>query len=111
MRLKIHKAIGMFAGSLAMLAGSLPLDSVASVQSAATTEMGVNRQASVRAVSYGAPVYTAYARPAVNDASIRGASSVSVVPEVDRWTMLAAILGLIGMRLWRSGKKKLLVIK
>ena len=111
MRLKINKVIGMFAWSLAILAGSLPLDSVASVQSVATTDMGVNRQASVRAISYGAPVYSAYSRPAVNDASIAGASSVSVVPEVDRWTMLAAILGLIGMRLWRGGKKQLLVIK
>lgn len=111
MRLKIHKLIGMCAWSLAILAGSLPLDSVASVQGVATTEMGVNRQASVRAISYGAPAYSAYARPAVDDASIPGASNVSVVPEVDRWAMLAAVLGLIGMRLWRSGKKKLLVIK
>ena len=111
MRLKIHEVIGMFAWSLAILAGSLPLDSVASVLSVATTDMGVNRQVSVRATSYGAPAYSAYSRPAVNDASSPGASSVSVVPEVDRWTMLAAILGLVGMRLWRSGKKKLLVIK
>lgn len=111
MRFKTHNVIGMFTWSLAILAGSLPLDSVASVQSVATTDMGVNRQASVRAISYGAPVYSAYASPAVNDASTPGASSVSVVPEVDRWTMLAAILGLIGMRLWRSGKKKLLVIQ
>jgi hypothetical protein len=108
MRLKTHKLIGMFAWSLAILAASLPLDSVASVQRVATADMGVT---SVRAISYSAPVYSAYARPAVNDAPILGASSVSVVPEVDRWTMLAAILGLISMRLWRSGKKKLLVIK
>lgn len=108
MRLKTHKLIGMFAWSLAILAASLPLDSVASVQRVATTEMGVT---SVSAISYGAPVYSAYARPAVNDSSIPRATSVSVAPEVDRWTMLAAILGLISMRLWRSGKKKLLVIQ
>ena len=111
MRLKTHNVIGVFAWSLAILAGSLPLDSEASVQRVATTDMGVNRHASVRAISYGAPVYSAYSRPAVNDDSIPGASTVSVVPEVDRWTMLAAMLGLISMRLWRSGKKKLLVIQ
>jgi hypothetical protein len=111
MRLKTHNVIGMFAWSLAILAGSLPLDSVASVQRVATTDMGVNRHASVREITYGEPVYSAYARPAVNDAPILGASSVSVVPEVDRWTMLAAILGLVSMRLWRSGKKRLLVIQ
>lgn len=111
MRLKIHNAIGVFAWSLAILAGSLPVDSVASGQSVATADMGVNRQASVRAISYAAPVYSAYSRPVVNNASISDASSVSVVPEVDRWTMLATILGLIGMRLWRSEKRNLLVIQ
>lgn len=110
MRLKIRNAIGMFAWSLAILAGSLPVDSVASGQSVATTDMRVN-QPSVRAISSGAPVYSTYSRPAVNDASIPGASSVSVVPEVDRWTMFATILGLIGMRLWRSEKRNLLVIQ
>lgn len=108
MRLKIHNVIGMFAWSLAILAGSLPVDSVASDLRVATTDMGVNRQPAVRAISYSAPVYAAYSRPAVNDPDT---ASVSVVPEIDGWTMLAALLGLISMRLWRSGKKNLLVIK
>ncbi|HQT33827.1 MAG: hypothetical protein ACYC39_12485 [Thiobacillus sp.] len=111
MRLKTHKLVGLFAWSLAILAASLPVDSVASVQRVATAEMGVDRPPSVRTIAYGAPVYSAYSRPAVNDASSRGASRVSVAPEVDPWTMLVAILGLISMRLWRSGKKKLLVIQ
>lgn len=111
MRLKTHKLVGMFAWSLAILAASLPVDSVASVQRVATAEMGVNRPSSARTIAYGAPVYSAYPRPAVNDASSRGETRVSVAPEVDPWTMLAAILGLIGMRLWHSGKKKLLVIQ
>lgn len=111
MRLKTHKLVGMFAWSLAILAASLPVDSVASVQRVATAEIGVNGAPSVRTIAYGSPVYSAYARPAVNDSSIPRATSVSVAPEVDRWTMLAAILGLISMRLWRSGKKKLLVIQ
>jgi len=111
MRLKTHKLVGMSAWSLAILAASLPVDSVASVQRVATTEMGVNRPPSVRTIASGEPVYSTYPRPAVNETSIRGASSVSVAPEVDPWTMLAAILGLVSMRLWRSGKKKLLVIQ
>ena len=111
MRFKTHKLVGLFAWSLAILAVSLPVDSVASVQGVATAEMGVNRPLSVRTIAYGAPVYSAYPRPAVNDASSRGASRVSVTPEIDLWTMLAAILGLISMRLWRSGKKQLLVIQ
>jgi hypothetical protein len=108
MRLKLHNVIGMFAWSLAILAGSLPVHSVASDLRVTATDRGVNRQAAVRAISYSAPVYAAYARPVVNEPDTL---SVSVVPEVDRWTMLAAILGLISMRLWRSGKKNLLVIK
>jgi hypothetical protein len=111
MRLKTHKLVGLFAWSLAILAASLPVDSVASVQRVATAEMGVNRPPTVRAISYGAPVHSAYPKPAVNDVSIRSASRVSVAPEVDPWTMLVAILGLISMRLWRSGKKTLLVIQ
>lgn len=108
MRLKTHNVIGMLAWSLAVVAGSLPLDSGASELRVAATDRGVNRQLAVRAVSYSAPAYAAYARPALNEPDTL---SVSVVPEVDRWTMLAALLGLISMRLWRSGKKNLLVIK
>ena len=109
MRFKTHKLVGLFAWSLAVLAASLPVDSVASVQRVATTERGVTP--SVRTIAYGTPVYSVYSRPAVNDAPIRGASRISVAPEVDPWTMLVAILGLISMRLWRSGKKQLLVIQ
>ncbi|KVW94975.1 hypothetical protein ABW22_11085 [Thiobacillus denitrificans] len=96
--------------SLAILAGSVPGESVAGMQ-VESTDTRVNRQPAVRAVSYGAPVYEAYARPGVNDASNPDELSVSAVPEVDRWAMLAAILGLIGMRLWHGGKKNLPVIK
>lgn len=111
MRLKIHKSIGMFAWSLALLAGSLPGDSIASSMQVAMTDVGVNRKPAVVAVSYSTPVYAAYASPAADDASIPDKLSVSAVSEVDSWTMLAVILGLISMRLWRGGKKNLPVIK
>lgn len=125
MRLKLHKLIGIFVWPLVILAASLPIDSVASVlqgsvlqssvfQSMATTDLGVNRPPSVRAVSYGAPIYPYSASPRsaeAKNASRMGASSVSAAPEVDGWAMLAAILGLISMRLWHGGKKKLPAIK
>lgn len=108
MHMKIQTAIGVFAWSLAILAGSLPVDSVASGVRAEAMDMEMDRQPTLRAsASYGAPVYSTYSRPAANVPD--EALSVSVVPEVDIWTMLAAILGLIGMRLWRSSKKNLLV--
>lgn len=110
MRMKIQTAIGVFAWSLAIVGGSLPADGVASGlrAEAMDMEMEMNRQPALRAsASYGAPVYSTYSRSAANgpDETL----SVSVVPEVDSWTMLAAVLGLIGMRLWRSSKKNLLV--
>lgn len=108
MRLKIHTFIGVFGWSLAILAASLPVDSMASGEHMTTADRRVYRQPAIRAISYRAPVYAAYARPVVKDSDTL---SVSVVPEVDTWTMLVAILGLISMRLWRSGKKNLLVIK
>lgn len=111
MRLKIADPIGKFAWSLAILAASLSSGSMASVQRAATTDMDASRLPAVRAVSYGAPVYYASPGAALKGASLSGASSVSVAPEVDGWTMLAAILGLVGMRLWRGEKRKLPVIK
>lgn len=107
MRLKIDNVIGMLGLSMTLLAVSLPVESIASGEHV-VTDTGASRQLAIRTVSNGIPVYTAYARPAAQDSNTL---SVSVVPEVDHWTMLAAILGLISMRLWRSGKKNLLVIK
>lgn len=108
MRMKTHTALGVLAWSLAILAGSLPVDGVASGFRAETIDVDVNRQPALRAAaSYSAPVYSTYTRPAANDRD--DTLSVSVVPEVDSWTMLAAVLGLIGMRLWRGSKKNLLV--
>lgn len=111
MRLKIADPIGKFAWSLAILAASLSSGSVASVQRAVTIDMEVSRLPAARAVSYGAPVYYASPRAVREGASLPGASSGSVAPEVDGWTLLAAILGLISMRLWRGETRKLPVIK
>lgn len=108
MRLKINNVIGMLGLSLAFLAVSLPAASIAFSEHVATADRGASRQPAIRAVSNGVPVYAAYDGPVAKDSDTL---SVSVVPEVDNWTMLAAILGLISMRLWRSGKKNLLVIK
>ncbi|MBT9590090.1 MAG: hypothetical protein IV089_04165 [Thiobacillus sp.] len=111
MRLKIHNAIGVFAWSLAILAGSLPGASVASILHVTTTDRYLDRQPAMRAISYSTPGYATYASFAVNDAPVPAKSSVSGVPEVDGLTMFAAIFGLIGMRLWRGGEKTLPIIK
>ncbi|MHB1053025.1 MAG: hypothetical protein ACYCZT_08140 [Thiobacillus sp.] len=111
MRLKIHNAIGVFAWSLAILAGSLPGASVASILHVTTTDRYLDRQPAMRAISYSAPSYATYASFAMNDAPVPDQSSVLGAPEVNGRTMFAAILGLIGMRLWRSGKKMLPIIK
>ncbi|OZA24810.1 MAG: hypothetical protein B7X93_11195 [Hydrogenophilales bacterium 17-61-9] len=110
MRLKIHNAIGVFAWSLAILAGSLPGTSVASMRHVTATDSYPDRQPAMRPASYSPPGY-AYASFAVNDAPVSAKSSVSGVPEVDGRTMFAAILGLVGMRLWRGGEKTLPIIK
>lgn len=111
MRLKIHKTIGVFAWSLVILAGSLPVASVASFLSVTASDRFLNRQPATRTMSYNAPGYEKYTGFAVNDAPVLIKSGISGVPEVDGRTMFAAILGLIGMRLWLGGDKTLPIIK
>lgn len=113
MRLKTHDAIGMLAWSLVILAGSLPGASIASILYVTTTDLHLNRQPAVRTLFYSAPAHATYADAdfVMNDAPVPNKSSVSSVPEVDGRTMLAAILGLIGMGLWRGGRKTLPIIK
>ena len=109
MRLKMRNFIGVFALSLAGLAGSLSGDTAASSLQEATRNASNaegNRQPVVVAVSYGTPAYTSYASPEA-DAAVADKSGVSAVSEVGVWTVLLAILGLAGMRLRRGGKKYL----
>lgn len=109
MRLKIRNFIGVFALSLAGLAGSVSGDTIASSLQVATTNADGNHKPAVVAVSYSTPAYSSFASSGA-DAAIQEKSSVSAVPEVDIWTMLVAILGLTGMRLSRGGKKRLQAI-
>lgn len=112
MRLNIRNFIAVFVLSLAGLAGSLSCDTAASSLQVATTNAAHvpntdgNHKPAVVAVSYSTPAYSSFASSGTN-AAIQDKSSVSAVPEVDIWTMLVAILGLAGMRLWRGGKKGL----
>ncbi|WP_161984181.1 hypothetical protein [Sulfuriferula plumbiphila] len=107
--MNIRNFIAVFGLSLAGLAGSLACDTAASSLQVATTNVTHavgNHKSAVVAVSYRTPAYAGYAS-SVTDAAAVDKSSVSAVPEVDIWTMLVAILGLTGMRLWRGGKKGL----
>lgn len=109
MRLNIHNFMGIFVLSLAGFAGSLSSDTAASgmqVASTNVTNVNGNHRPAVVAVSYSAAAYPSYASSRA-DAAVADKSSISAVPEVDIWTVLLAILGLIGMRLWHGGKKRL----
>jgi len=113
MRLKIHSFIGIFALLLAGFAGSLSSDTAASSPLVATTNVtnvDRNHPPAVVAVSYRTSAFSSFTN-SVTDAAIQDRSSVSAVPDVDIWTMLVAILGLISLRLWHGGKKRLPVIQ
>lgn len=109
-RFNIRNFIGVLALSLAGWASPLSSDASASgLQTATANGTGAheNRQPAVVAVSYSAPAYSymSYAGSA-EDVTAADKPSVSAVPEVDSWTVLLAIAGLVGMRLLHGGKKR-----
>lgn len=113
MSLKIHNLIAAFALLVAGLAGSLSNDATAtSLRIASTNETSRDEKhkPAVVAVSYSPPVNSNLARSGAN-AEIQHKSqdklSVSAVPEVDKWALFIAMLGLAGMRLRRGGKQYL----
>ena len=115
MCLKVSHSVGVSAWFLAMLAALLSFDTLASSMQITTADLNVNRKASVAVsvavAAYGTPVgasYTAYVGPVADEASSK--VNVSPASEVDGWTLFVAIMGLIGMRLWRVDKKSLPVI-
>lgn len=111
MRLKTRNAIGILTWAVAILATSMSSNSFASTQRVTTTDANVEHRPAVRTLSFNAPAYTGYIRPDVSEAPDPDRPSVSAVAEVDSWSMFAAVLGLIGMRLWHSGKKNMPIIK
>ena len=113
MRLKIHRFIGIVALLMAAFSGSLSSDTAASSPLVATTSVtnfDRNHRPEVVAVSYRTPAFSSFASTAT-DAAIQDRSSVSAVPDVDIWTVLVAILGLVSLRLWHGGKKRQPVIQ
>lgn len=113
MPLKIHKFIGALALLMTAFAGSLPSATAASTSPAATTNATHatrNHPPEVVAVSYRTPAFSSFAGSAAA-AQIQDRSSVSAEPAVDVWTMLVALLGLVSLRLWHGGKKRLPVIQ
>ena len=113
MRLKIHRFIGVVTLLMAAFAGSLPSDTAASSSPEVTTNAtnaSRNRPPEVVAVSYRAPTFSGFANSATA-VQVQDRSSVSAEPAVDVWTMLVALLGLVGLRLWHGGKRRQPVIQ
>ena len=112
--------IGVCVWIFAALATSLSFDTIASsldTKKQITTvkmsmaKLNMEREIAVISTVNSGPAlvsYTNYARPDADDVS--GKATVSQRPAIDGWKLLAAILGLVGMRLWHAGKKSLPVI-
>ena len=115
MRMKIHNSIGVTGWSLALLAASLSFDASASSIQVTTADFNMNRKGAVMAAAYNTSAYANYAAYAEPARAMEDAPSkmiASPASEVDSWTLFAAVMGLVSMRLWRTtGKKSLPVIK
>lgn len=115
MRMKIPDSIGVSVWPLALLAASLSFDTSASSIQVTAADFSMSRKAIVTAAAYNTPGYMNYAAYAEPARGMKNASSkvtASPASEVDSWTLFAAVMGLVSMRLWRTaGKKSLPVIK
>ena len=115
MRMKIHNSIGVTGWSLALLTASLSFDASASSIQVTTADFNMNRKGTVMATAYNPHAYANYVTYSGPVRSMENAPSkvmASPASEVDSWTLFAAVMGLVSMRLWRTtGKKSLPVIK
>lgn len=111
MRWKMHNFIGVVGLLQVGFGGLLSNDVAASSLLGPTTTLAqvpnLDRKhpTQVTAISYSPPTHISDAGSRMG-AAIADKSMVSTVPEIDIWTVLIAILGLIGMRLWCGGKKR-----
>jgi len=107
MRSKIRNSLVMSVFSLTLFVSVLAGDTVSSdVQWPSSDSLVISKPALV-AMYYTAPYRPTPAIPAVNVVPPQDTFSLSTDPEVDIRTLLIVVLGLIGMRLWRSGKRSL----
>lgn len=109
MRLKINNLIGMFALLLAGLMGPLMGNALAASEQTENQRIqntGNTRPPEIVAAAYETETFSDYIRPRPQAAVAPSKYRVSSVSEVDVWTMLVAIFGLISLRLWHGGKKR-----
>lgn len=113
MHLKIKSFISLFALLLIGVISPLSSESVASTAQVENPEKPAAHSTSrpdIVAVAYGTEAFSDYARsrPDTEVAAEKlpaNKLAVSSVSDVDVWTMLVAIFGLIALRLWHGGKK------
>lgn len=106
MHMKMKRTIRVVVWSTAILAGPSLVDAFAS--DIRTTELSGKHEASAAVAIYRMPAnasYTRHAAPPVGDAY--GRATAPYVSEVNGWALFATLLGLINMRLWYAGKKRL----
>ncbi|HEY9099606.1 MAG TPA: hypothetical protein VIN38_12110 [Thiobacillus sp.] len=112
MCLKTRYVMVLFGCLLAMLAMSWSGHSAASSMRGHASDGEAEYQAQVKKVAYSLPVYADRAVPVARGAGAsQDVEAVSSVSGLDHWTMIAATLFLIGMRLWHGGKKSLPLIQ
>lgn len=113
MQLKIKSFISLFALLLIGVISPFSSDAVASTAQIETPGKPAARSTNrpdIVAVAYGTEAFSDYARSRP-DAEVSAEKlpanklGVSSVSDVDVWTMLLAIFGLISLRLWHGGKK------
>lgn len=106
MHMKMQRTIRVLVWSTAILAGPSLVDAFAS--DIRTTELSGKYEASASVAIYRTPANTSYTRhagPPVGGAY--GGETAPYVSEVNGWALFATLLGLINMRLWYAGKKRL----
>lgn len=112
MYMKPSHPVRSYLGLLAALA-ALSFDACASGEIISTADLNTSRRAAVATVAYDGAAGAAravYTVPAVDRP--RGPPRGESVSEheVDGWKLLAAVIGLVGIRLWHAGKKILPLI-
>lgn len=96
-----------------LAAATLSLEAQAYSVAIPAAEIGQGRHAAAVTVGYGGAaqaVRVAYPGPAGETETEAMAAPASDAQKVEGWQLLLAVLGLVGMRMWRAGKKSLPLI-
>lgn len=108
MKLKMKSLIGVIALLMAGLMSPLPSEAGAVNAQVTKQAMPAARSKArpeIIAVAYEPEAFSDYTRSGPDAEVSTDKLTVSSVSEVNIWTMLVAIFGLITLRLWHGGKK------